>query len=221
VETLQQVTVPAFIGGHKNVILLIHSGTIFNSNIADHFRAKPEPWFLGAVNQSTCPDGWGAKYVTDLWHGVDVQLLPTVPEGYYLFLLGHACGFHSGKPLPSNDGPPPEGALLSVLSILAAGVRDHFQGAKDAIEHFERILNAPQPIPLPPTPSRPTWDPYKVLGIGPNSSKEEASRAWKQLRKAFDPTRVDDMAEELRKFANDKSVELNRAWAEVQKLKGW
>lgn len=55
--------------------------------------------------------------------------------------------------------------------------------------------------------------PYEVLGVQPNSSKEDIRKAWLGKVKENHPDLVQD--ENKKKEANDKTAEINRAYEEL------
>ncbi len=56
-------------------------------------------------------------------------------------------------------------------------------------------------------------DPWKVLGIKPGASAEEAKRAYRDLVKKYHPDRFQDPA--AKEMANEKLKEINQAYDEV------
>jgi DnaJ-domain-containing protein 1 len=72
----------------------------------------------------------------------------------------------------------------------------------------------PPPAPPPPPPKR---DPWRVLGIAPDTSKDEAKRAFRALVTQYHPDKVAHMAPEFQELAERKTRELLEAWAEVEK----
>jgi len=59
------------------------------------------------------------------------------------------------------------------------------------------------------------WDPYAVLGVGPDASPEEISRAYRAQMKLYHPDRVADLGTELREVAHRKALEIQRAYDEL------
>lgn len=60
-----------------------------------------------------------------------------------------------------------------------------------------------------------TSDPHAVLGIGPDASPEEIRRAYQDRIHAYHPDRVANAAPELRALAEERTKEINAAYAEL------
>jgi uncharacterized membrane protein YkvA (DUF1232 family) len=59
------------------------------------------------------------------------------------------------------------------------------------------------------------WDPYAVLGIPRGSSREQITRAYRERMKQYHPDRVDDLGDELKSVAHEKTLEIQRAYREL------
>jgi uncharacterized membrane protein YkvA (DUF1232 family) len=59
-------------------------------------------------------------------------------------------------------------------------------------------------------------DPYAVLGLRPGASSEEVTRAYREQMKLYHPDRVSGLGEELQRVANDKTIEIQRAYEALQ-----
>jgi len=59
------------------------------------------------------------------------------------------------------------------------------------------------------------WDPHAVLGVDRGASPDEITRAYRELLKRYHPDRVADLGPELQRLAHQKTVELQRAYAEL------
>jgi preprotein translocase subunit Sec63 len=85
-----------------------------------------------------------------------------------------------------------------------------------AVARLVRALLAPsQPVRDPDSPS--SWDPWAVLGIGRGASRDEIARAYREQLKRYHPDRVADLGPELQQVAHRKTVELQRAYAELSR----
>ncbi|MEL7253016.1 MAG: molecular chaperone DjiA [Pseudomonadota bacterium] len=60
-------------------------------------------------------------------------------------------------------------------------------------------------------------DPYDVLGVSPDMSKEEIRQAWRRLVRETHPDRMlaRGVPEEAVKLAEKRMVDINRAWEEI------
>ncbi len=77
-----------------------------------------------------------------------------------------------------------------------------------------RFLLAPTArAPIGPDVKR--WDPYAVLGIARGASHDQIVRAYREQLKLYHPDRVADLGPELQQVAHQKTVELQRAFAEL------
>lgn len=75
----------------------------------------------------------------------------------------------------------------------------------------------PRPAPPKPTATNEVWNPYAVLGIPANASAKEITHAYREQMKRYHPDRVADLGEELQQLAHQKTVEIQRAYAELSR----
>jgi DnaJ like chaperone protein len=61
------------------------------------------------------------------------------------------------------------------------------------------------------------WDPYAVLGVGRGASQEEIAAAYREQMRRYHPDRVAHLGEELRVLAHRKTLDIQRAYAELGK----
>ena len=61
-------------------------------------------------------------------------------------------------------------------------------------------------------------DPYAVLGLSPEASRDEARSAWRQLVRETHPDRMmaRGVPEEAIRMAEKRLIDINRAWEEIQ-----
>lgn len=57
------------------------------------------------------------------------------------------------------------------------------------------------------------WDPYKVLGVNPNSNKSEVYRAYRGKARRFHP--------DVPGGDNEKMAEINLAYEQICRLRRW
>lgn len=108
--------------------------------------------------------------------------------------------------IPDTIGPI--GLLDDLLAVIAA-----FWWARD---FRMRMRTASGPRPERPSAAPPkSWDPYAVLGIPRDSSRAEITRAYRERMKQYHPDRVDDLGEELKSVAHEKTLEIQRAYREL------
>jgi uncharacterized membrane protein YkvA (DUF1232 family) len=69
--------------------------------------------------------------------------------------------------------------------------------------------------PPEPVPDGDAWDPYAVLGVPRGASADEVTRAYRAQMKLYHPDRVADLGPELQEVAHRKSIEIQRAYAEL------
>jgi preprotein translocase subunit Sec63 len=79
-----------------------------------------------------------------------------------------------------------------------------------------RALLAP-PRPSAPGEPPPRWDPWAVLGVPRGASRDEIARAYREQLKRYHPDRVADLGPELQQVAHRKTVDLQRAYAELSR----
>jgi preprotein translocase subunit Sec63 len=70
---------------------------------------------------------------------------------------------------------------------------------------------------LPPRRSDPVdgWDPHAVLGVARGASREAITRAYREQLKSYHPDRVADLGAELQRLAHEKTIAIQRAYAEL------
>jgi hypothetical protein len=73
----------------------------------------------------------------------------------------------------------------------------------------------PEPEPLPEPPR--AVDPWKVIGIAPGTTKDEARRAFRALVTQYHPDKVAHLAPEFQELAERKTRELLEAWEQLEK----
>jgi preprotein translocase subunit Sec63 len=59
------------------------------------------------------------------------------------------------------------------------------------------------------------WDPHAVLGVAAGASQQEITRAYREQMKRYHPDRVADLGEELQQVAHRKSIDIQRAYADL------
>jgi uncharacterized membrane protein YkvA (DUF1232 family) len=59
------------------------------------------------------------------------------------------------------------------------------------------------------------WDPYAVLGVGRDASREDITRAYRDQMQRYHPDRVAHLGQELQDLAHRKTVEIQRAYEEL------
>lgn len=61
----------------------------------------------------------------------------------------------------------------------------------------------------------PSWDPYRVLGVRPDATPEEITRAFREKMQMYAPDRVSGLDEEIQKLAHERVLEIRRAYEEL------
>ena len=64
-------------------------------------------------------------------------------------------------------------------------------------------------------------DPYEVLGIDRNASRDEIKRAYRELAKKYHPDRVAHLGKEHQDGAEEKFRQVQQAYEQLQKEKGF
>jgi DnaJ domain len=105
------------------------------------------------------------------------------------------------RPPPSTEATPPRGTRAQAR-----------YGSEPEPEYEPEYEPGPAP---PPPPAR--QDPWKVLGIAPGTSKEEARRAFRALVAQYHPDKVAHLAPEFQELAERKTRALLEAWEQLEK----
>ena len=63
--------------------------------------------------------------------------------------------------------------------------------------------------------SRGAWDPWAVLGVARDATRDEIVRAYREQLKRYHPDRVAGLGPELQEVAHRKTIDLQRAYAEL------
>ncbi|MBX3025909.1 DnaJ domain-containing protein [bacterium] len=74
----------------------------------------------------------------------------------------------------------------------------------------------PRLEPAGPAGAPPGWDPHAVLEVERGASPDEISRAYREQMKRYHPDRVNGLGEELQRLAHQKTLEIQRAYAELR-----
>jgi preprotein translocase subunit Sec63 len=69
----------------------------------------------------------------------------------------------------------------------------------------------------PPDPVERGWDPHAVLGVPRGASREAITQAYREQLKSYHPDRVADLGSELQRLAHEKTIAIQRAYAELTK----
>lgn len=64
-------------------------------------------------------------------------------------------------------------------------------------------------------------DPYEVIGANELDSEEEIKRKNKQVVMQYHPDRVAHLGPELKELAAKKTTEINCAFAEIRRIRGF
>ncbi|MBU0899588.1 DnaJ domain-containing protein [bacterium] len=60
-------------------------------------------------------------------------------------------------------------------------------------------------------------DPYAILEVSKNASKEEIKAAYRRLASQYHPDKVESLGEELKKLAHEKMLEIQWAYDKIMK----
>lgn len=61
------------------------------------------------------------------------------------------------------------------------------------------------------------FDPYEVLGVSRGASQKEIREAYHDCLRQYHPDRVDDLGEDLRKLAHEKTLDIRKAYDELKR----
>lgn len=71
------------------------------------------------------------------------------------------------------------------------------------------------PPPRPRQVDGGAWDPHAILGVPPGASEEVLTRAYHDRLKEYHPDRVAALGAELQDLAHRKTLDIQRAYAEL------
>ena len=61
----------------------------------------------------------------------------------------------------------------------------------------------------------PPWDPYRVLGVGPNASLEEIKHAYRELAIKYHPDKLEHLGDDFKTLAEKRFKEIQQAYQEL------
>lgn len=149
--------------------------------------------------------------------------------GYYLFVGGRARAYDSGLPDPTRDQIA--FGMSAAVVLIAMITRDETlaQGATAVVQGQAalRVMNAFLPYlrkrPVPP-PSQPRTPPpkstsaYAILGVSTIAPHAEVKARYRTLAKQWHPDRFEPTR---RVDAEQRMIQINRAYAEICEARGW
>jgi hypothetical protein len=148
-------------------------------------------------------------------------------EAITSFLAGTVPGMRPyvrEKPKPAHPRPRPRRTRTPIVGTPSAG-----QYARTQEMPAVEVDDEPTPVTPPPRraeseaqppeppPEPPPIDPFKILGVAPGVTLEEAKKAWRGLIVQYHPDKVAHLAPEFRALAEEKTRELNAAWELLEK----
>jgi len=71
----------------------------------------------------------------------------------------------------------------------------------------------------PPAPSGPHLNPYEILGVSPEASRQEIRTAWKARVLEYHPDRVVGLGKKLQQVAAEETLKINLAYEMIKKKK--
>ncbi len=81
---------------------------------------------------------------------------------------------------------------------------------------FLRSLNPPNKE-SPPAPKVDERDPHDILGVSPGASETDLRRAYQAQIRRYHPDYLENMAPELRRLAEQRTKEINRAYEALRR----
>jgi len=70
-----------------------------------------------------------------------------------------------------------------------------------------------------PTEGKAFKDPYTILGIGKDATKEEIKQAYRKLANKYHPDKVTHLGEEFQKLSEKRFIEIQEAYRILEKKK--
>jgi preprotein translocase subunit Sec63 len=71
------------------------------------------------------------------------------------------------------------------------------------------------PAPRPRAADGASWDPYAILGVPHGASRDLVTQAYRERLKEYHPDRVASLGAELQDLAHKKTLDIQRAYAEL------
>lgn len=118
----------------------------------------------------------------------------------------------------------PERLLLLKFAYIVAISDDVFHPNKDnVIKQIVWYLGIHQSIALQIRSEfiKESSKNYEIFGLSKNASKSEINQAYRNLSKKYHPDKVAHLGDEFTSRANDKFQEINKAYQEIRREKGF
>lgn len=77
------------------------------------------------------------------------------------------------------------------------------------------LRRALRPSPRPHAVDGAVWDPHEILGVTHGASPEVVTQAYRERLKEYHPDRVAALGSELQDLAHRKTLDIQRAYAEL------
>lgn len=71
------------------------------------------------------------------------------------------------------------------------------------------------PAPRPRAADGGSWDPHAILGVPRGASHDAVTQAYRERLKEYHPDRVASLGAELQDLAHKKTLDIQRAYAEL------
>lgn len=115
-----------------------------------------------------------------------------------------------GWPLDLLPDFTPVGFLDDLLVLVTTAVWIHHQW-----QQRPRPRPAGQAAPPPAADADEGWNPYRVLELRRDASREQIARAYREQMKRYHPDRVNGLGPELQELAHRKALDIQRAYQEL------
>lgn len=102
--------------------------------------------------------------------------------------------------------------LVVLLAVVAWRIVRLFVQSPRSREHIGSGQNNSRHRPS----NRPGDDPHSILGVSRNATQAEIKAAYQRQMRAYHPDRLEDMAPELRALAEQRTKEINEAYAKLK-----